>query len=116
MKKLTKVIITFGVFLLTGCLDPGDEIYLKSDQESGILFTHIPHTNINSGFSPDDANSSIRDVAGTNIYKLSPATPQGITTNLTEKWTMGFRYPGAAMDPELSEISRPSPQLGRPPR
>lgn len=95
------------LFFINSCIQPGDDLFDKSEQETGIIFTRIPHTSPGSGFRPDHSNTDIRDIGGTNIYKLYPASPSGELTNLTGKYTIGtqgvnFEFPGAALDPELS--------------
>ncbi len=107
--KFLSALLTGSVFFI-GCLDPGDEIYEKSAQETGIVFVRIPNQELRN-FRPDHSNADFRNIEGTNIYKLSPASPRGDTVNLTGKWTVGssstyFRTQGAAMDPEISRDNK----------
>jgi hypothetical protein len=88
-----------GGLVTVSCLQPADEIIGRSGAR-GIVFVKeasIGDNNI--------AMASNEFHPGSDLYLLSPISPSGTLTNLTEKWTRASaseRNWGAAQDPEVS--------------
>jgi|GEM_PF-1256797 len=91
--------------LLTACLDPADEILIKSGEASRIIF--VRENSAGEGVNRNNAmgNNTDEFYAGTDLFSLSPIGPTGKLVNLTAKWTRLSDNPdrwGAAQDPEVS--------------
>lgn len=89
-----------GSLLLAACQQPADEIIERSGA-AAIVF--VKETSV--GNNNSTAMSATEFYAGTDLYLLSPISPSGNLTNLTERWTRatgGRSDWGHAQDPEVS--------------
>jgi len=87
--------------LAASCLQPADEIIDRSGSR-GLVF--VKEASIGSNLSPMASNIQ-EFFPGSDLYLLSPISPSGKLTNLTEKWTRVTSNKGnwgAASDPEVS--------------
>ncbi len=92
-------------WLLVSCLEPADQI-LESYGEGKIVFVKSPsvggpdmNRDVAMAANPDEFHP------GTDLMLLSPISPTGKLTNLTEQWTRSRDNQGewgAAQDPEAS--------------
>jgi hypothetical protein len=90
-----------ALMVLGGCLQPADEIIDRSGSKSLVF---VKERSIGRTLSPMSANTN-EFYAGSDLYLLSPISPSGGLTNLTEKWTRASANEanwGAAADPEVS--------------
>jgi hypothetical protein len=106
MQHMTRYLISAlacaALWGASGCLQPADEILEKSGDGSKMVFVKQP---INQGRMTAMANNPDEFVPGTDLFLLSPISPTGKLTNLTEPFTRAAeneRDWGAALDPEVS--------------
>ncbi len=100
LKRISVLLVGMGLISLVGCLRPGDQILAHSDQSS-IIFVKEPIINSRGDRVENSVMRSNSDEfrPGTDIYQLSPVSPNGKLTNLTNAFHGGK---GAANDPEVS--------------
>lgn len=96
---LAAILLPGAALLAMSCLQPADEIIDRSGSKSLVFVKESLRGGTNSPMSATEFHP------GTDLHMLSPISPSGKLTNLTEKWTRASSnqdFWGAAQDPEVS--------------
>jgi len=103
-RALRRAALTVPALALVSCgSSPPDDIIQKSGQPALVFVKENSQTNDHSVVASSNADNYY---PGTDIYVLSPISPQGTLTNLTAQYTQAGQtnpaYFGHAADPEIS--------------
>ncbi len=95
--------VVYAALLLTSCLEPADQILQRYGQSAIVFVKEASVGTANDNVAM--ASNTNEFYPGTDLCLLSPVSPTGTLTNLTEQWTRAAQNQndwGAAQDPEVS--------------